>query len=170
MSATFQKSFVQSKFKAKVSLAAWRYLGSIFPNEAKLAPRPNSSLEASLRAKREAQSLGEKGGTFRNAWRWDLVHIHSHLLPNTKNTLWAIIPKLLTTIKAQMSQTLTNFHLTSLSLSLSSNKLSQLHLHLLHLLHFANLRHVQNLSSTFIRLHLHVRLDRLAFFSKEMCL
>ena len=38
----------------------WR----IFPKEAKLAPTSNSNLEASLRAILEAQSLGEKGGTF----------------------------------------------------------------------------------------------------------
>ena len=46
-----------------------RHFWSIFPKEAKLAPHSNSNLEASLRAILEAQSLGEKGGTFRNAWR-----------------------------------------------------------------------------------------------------
>ena len=137
---------------------------SIFPNEAKLAPMSNSNLEASLRAKREAQSLGEKGETFRNAWRWDLVHIHSHLLPNTENTLWAIIPKLLTTIKAQMSQTLTNSSLSSLSFSLSSNKLSQLHLHLLHL------RHGHFISQILRSFHLHARLSVLLLpSSPDLC-
>ena len=54
--------------------------------------------------------------------------------------------------------------------SLSSNKLSQLHLHPSSSSSLRNLRHVQNFTPTFIRFHLHVRLDRLAFFSKEMCL
>ena len=35
----------------------------------KLAPTSNSKLKASLRAFLGAQSIGEKGGTFRNAWR-----------------------------------------------------------------------------------------------------
>ena len=46
-----------------------RQFWSIFLKEKKLAPTSNSNLEASLRAILEAQSLGEKGETFRNAWR-----------------------------------------------------------------------------------------------------
>ena len=64
-----------------------RHFWNIFPKEAKLAPHSNSNLEASLRAILEAQSLGEKGGIFRNAWRQDQDHIHPHFSPNTKNTL-----------------------------------------------------------------------------------
>ena len=55
-----------------------------------MAPSSNSNLEllkASLRAFLEAQSLGEKGGTFRNAWSQDQDHIHPHFSPNTKTTL-----------------------------------------------------------------------------------
>ena len=64
-----------------------RHFWRIFPKEAKLAPTSNSNLEASLRAILEAQSLGEKGGTFRNAWRRNLVHIHPPFYQNSENTL-----------------------------------------------------------------------------------
>ena len=62
----------EKDIKQRLLLLAKRrkmHFWSIFPKEAKLAPTSNSNLEASLRAILEAQSLGEKGGTFGNAWR-----------------------------------------------------------------------------------------------------
>ena len=60
-----------------------KVLGEHFPNEAKLAPTSNSNLGASLRAILEAQSLGEKGGTFTNAWsrNQDYIHPYFHKIP-----------------------------------------------------------------------------------------
>ena len=58
----------------------------IFLKEAKLAPTSNANLEVSLRAILEAQSLGEKGETFRNASRPHQLHIHPHFHLNSENT------------------------------------------------------------------------------------